>query len=297
MIYRGWHTIGTVRSRESAACLPAGVEARQVEAMGPFTEWKDILAGVHTVVHLASRVHITKDRGENTLPLYREVNVVGTKRLAEMAALSGVHRFIYLSSVKVHGNGTDHPYREDDIANPQDHYAQSKWEAEQILRDGTLKNRIEVVILRSPLVYGPGVRANFLRLMQVVDKGIPLPLKSNDNRRSMLFIGNLTDMIATCGSHPLAAGETFFVADYENVSTAQLIKLLAAALGRDTRLFSCPLSFLRIAGRMTGMRADIERLTSSLVVNCEKAKNILGWAPPISLIEGIAETVKWYKSQ
>ncbi|MBU2521169.1 MAG: GDP-mannose 4,6-dehydratase [Proteobacteria bacterium] len=187
-------------------------------------------------------------------------------------------------------------FSEKDIPEPQDPYAVSKWEAEQVLRDVAADTGMEVVVLRPPIVYGPGVKANFLRLLKLVKLGIPLPLASIKNRRSLIYVGNLIDAIVTCLVHPKAAGETFLVSDGQDVSTPELIRLMAGAMGKEAWLFSCPVSVLEAMGKITGRSAEVERIVGSLCVDSRKIRRVLGWKPLFTAEEGIRDTVCWYKS-
>lgn len=289
----GWHVRGTVRSIEQAASLPAGVEVVQIESIGPDTDWSDALAGVDTVVHLAARVHVMNDRVADPLSAFRQVNVAGTERLARMAADAGVKRLVFLSTVKVNGEKTEkHLFTEEHTPQPQDPYAISKFEAEQALHNISDATGLEIVILRSPLVYGPGVKANFLRLLNMVNKNIPLPLSMVNNKRSMIYIGNLIDAIIKCIENPNAANQTFLVSDGQDVSTPELIRMIAKAMGKKARLFPCPVSFLKMIGKVAGKSDEIERLTGSLQIDSAKIKSTLNWTPPYTIEEGSMETVK-----
>jgi len=223
------------------------------------------------------------------------VNTEGTKKLAKAAATAGVKRFIYLSSTKVNGEHTlEIPFSECDTPAPQGADAQSKWEAEQALHSIATENDMEVVIIRPPLVYGPGVGANFLSLSKVVDYGIPLPLAAVHNRRSLVALDNLVGFITHCVDHPKAANETFFVSDGEDFSTPDLIRQLSHALNKKARLIPCPVWSLIWGGRLLGKQHQIARLTDSLQVSSKKAQQQLGWQPPISAKAGFKKTVCWY---
>jgi nucleoside-diphosphate-sugar epimerase len=198
-----------------------------------------------------------------------------------------------MSSVKVNGNGKSIPYNEEDIPTPQDAYAISKWEAEKVLNKISEETEMEIVVLRSPLVYGPCVKANFLRLLEIVDHGI-LPLASVNNRRSLIYLGNLVDAILTCMKHPKAAGQTYFVSDGEDISTPELIRRISFALRRSTRLFPFPPVLLQLAGIITGKSVEIDRLLGSLTIDCSKIRSKLHWKAPFSMEQGLRETAKWY---
>lgn len=293
----GGHVRGTVRSAKYADSLPAGVNAVQIESIGPDTDWSEALKGVDTVVYLAARVHVMHDTAADPLAAFRQVNVIGMEHLARMAAIAGASRFIYMSSVKVNGEGRALPYREVDKPAPIDPYGISKWEAEQVLDRIANETRMEVVVLRSPLVYGPGVKANFLRLLQMVDLGIPLPLANINNRRSLIYLGNLVGAVIACIEHTRAAGQTFLVSDGEDVSTPDLIRRVAASLGREVRLFAFPASLIRLAGKLSGKSAAGERLLSSLTVDSTKIRRELDWETPYTMEHGLAETAEWYKQK
>jgi nucleoside-diphosphate-sugar epimerase len=207
-----------------------------------------------------------------------------------------VKRIIYVSSVKVNGPVSESPYTELDDPAPQKPYDISKWEAEQILKKISIETGLEVVVIRSPLIFGPGVKANFLRLMKLVDKNIPLPLGSIKNKRSLIYVGNLVDAIIACVSHTEAAGETFLVSDGRDISTPDLINIIAKELGKRPFILCCPSWLIRNLGRLIGRGEDIGRLTDSLMVDSSKIRKMLGWTPPYTLEEGIRETVKWYRS-
>jgi nucleoside-diphosphate-sugar epimerase len=297
MLAGGWRTFGTVRSaKDIAGSLPAGADAVHIETIGPDTDWSKTLWGVDTVVHTAARVHRMQKSDEETLSEYRRVNVAGTERLARMAASAGVRRFIFLSSIKVNGEGTPlgQPFTETDAPSPQDAYALSKWEAEQSLTKVSRETGLEVVVLRSPLVYGPEVKANFLRLMQWVAWGVPLPFGATRNRRSLIYIGNLVSAIDACLTHPSAANQTFLVSDGEDVSTSDLIRGLAGEMGRKACLVSLPPALLSAVAKLIRKGQEAERLLSSLQVDSSRIRQTLNWQPPYTLQAGIRQTVDWY---
>ena len=249
---------GAVWIAEPATNLPAGVQATPIEAIGPDTDWSEALTGIDTVVHLAARVHVMDDTSEDPLEAYRQVNVAGTENLARQAVANGVKRLVFISTVKVHGEETDVSYTEKDTLAPEDPYGISKQEAEDVLRQIASETGLEVVIIRPPLVYGPGVKANFLRLIETVQRGIPLPLACLRNRRSLIGLGNLVDAIFTCATHPQAAGNSYLVSDGEDVSTPELVHIIANAFGRSSRLFPVPLPLMRLTGTLTGKGAAID---------------------------------------
>ncbi|MGB9129548.1 MAG: SDR family oxidoreductase [Thiobacillus sp.] len=259
--------------------------------MNGTNDWMAALDGCEAVVHLAARVHVMNDGAQDQLALYRATNTEATLNLARQAAQAGVRRFVFISTIKVNGEGRDAPYRETDAPAPEDAYAISKWEAEQGLLRIAQDTGLELVILRPPLVYGPGVKANFLRLMQWVQKGWPLPLAAIRNRRSLLYLGNFVDAIRLCVEHPAAAGQTFLLDDGEAVSTPELIRAVAQAMERPARLLGVPVRVLEFMGALLGKRAAVARLTGSLWVDSSFIRSRLNWTPPYSMEAGLAATV------
>ena len=252
------------------------------------------LKGLDCIVHLGARVHIMKERLQDSLQAYREVNVAASVELAKAAAQEGVKRFVFVSSIKVNGERTqDQPFRHDDVAKPEDPYGISKCEAEQALRDVATSTGLEVVIVRPPLVYGPGVKANFESLMRAVQRGVPLPLGAvNDNRRSLVALDNLVDLLITCVHHPAAANQTFLVGDGEDLSTAELIRRMGLAMGRPARLLSVPTSLLKLGAILLGKRDVAQRLLGNLQVDIRHTRETLGWSPPITVEEGLRRAVQ-----
>jgi UDP-glucose 4-epimerase len=255
------------------------------------TDWTAALDGCDAVVHLAARVHVMHDTTQDPLALYRATNTEATLNLARQSAQAGVKRFIFISTIKVNGEGRDAPYRETDTPAPEDAYAISKWEAEQGLVRIAQETGLEVVILRPPLVYGPGVKANFVRLMQGIQKGWPLPLGAIRNKRSLLYLGNFVDAIRVCVEHPAAAGQTFLLDDGQPVSTPELIHAVARAMDRPARLISVPVGMLQLVGALLGKRTAVSRLTGSLWVDSSLIRTRLDWMPPYSMEAGLAATV------
>jgi len=292
-----YHVRGSIRDETQMTLLPLGVEAVQVGSICSETNWSKALDGIDRIVHLSARLHVLRENTVDPVAAFRKINVDGTKCLALQAVKAGVKRFVYLSTVKVNGEGRSTPYNEEDLQKPQDDYSMSKWEAEKILSKIAEETGMEIVILRSPLVYGPRVKANFLRLLKVVERGIPLPLASVDNRRSLIYLGNLVDAIITCIKHPRATGQTYLVSDGEDVSTPELIRLISKAMGRKARLFSFPPSMLKTIGKITGRSAEIYRLIGTLCVECNKIRTMLGWDPPYTPEEGISKTAEWYQKK
>jgi UDP-glucose 4-epimerase len=274
--------------RRDAATLPAAVE-RAIGELGASTSWRAAVEGTQIVIHLAARVHVMRERATDALEQFRRVNVAGTLDLATQAAAAGVRRFLYLSSVKVLGEAGH--FTETDPPAPQDAYAISKHEAEAGLREIGARTGMEVVIIRPPLVYGPGVRANFGALMRAVARGLPLPLGAVENRRSLVALDNLVDFILTCASHPAAANETFLVSDGEDLSTPDLVRRLAAAMGRRARLVPVPPALLLGAAAVAGRRDVAARLLGTLQVDITKARTELGWVPPVRVDEALRRAV------
>ena len=293
----GWHVRGSARYEELKTGFSDGVEFFRIDSVGPDSDWSAALEGTDAVVHLAARVHVMHDTALDPLAAFRLVNVAGTDRLARMAAKAGVKRFVFLSSIKVNGEGADSPYTEQDNARPLDPYGISKWEAETALWQVAAETGLEVVIIRPPLVYGPGVKANFLRMLQIVQQGIPLPFASINNRRSLIYLGNLVDAIVTCVNHPQAAGHTYLVSDGDDVSTPELLRRTGEAMGRPARLFPLPPVLMRFAGWIFGKAAAVERLLGSLAVDSSKIHSELGWTPPFAMEEGLKRTAEWFNHE
>jgi len=284
----------TAAVRRPAAQPVRGLAYCQVRDLGPDTDWHEALTGVHVIVHCAARVHVMQETDADPLPAFRTANVCGTVALARQAAELGVERLIYVSSVKVNGEGGQDAYRETDVPAPQDAYGVSKYEAEVGLREIAAHTALKVVVVRPPLVYGPGVRANFQLLMQALARGIPLPLGAIRNRRSLVGLGNLVDFIVTCIEHPRAANEIFFVSDGEDLSTTELIDRLALAMNRPARLIPVPMPALRSGLTLLGQREMAARLCGNLRVNITKARTLLGWCPPIRVDEELRRAAEYY---
>ena len=277
LLEHGWQVRAAMRSM-------GRIERVEAFATGdlPQASWDAALNGVEVVFHLAAAVH---SRG--TEALYHAVNVAGTERLALAAVRAGVRRLVFVSTIKVNGESPlpGKPFRAADAPQPRDGYARSKWKAEQVLAEIAASSQIEVVIVRPPLVYGPGVRANFLRLMQLADSGLPLPLASIRNRRSLVFSRNLASLLRACGNHSAAAAGVFLAADGEDLSTPELVRRIAGALGHIARLVPFPPSLLPA------------KLSGSLAVDATGTHERLNWRPQFGVDEGIARTVAWYRSR
>ena len=276
---------------------PGRPDEMAVGDIGADTDWRSALEGVSSVVHLAARTHVLRETAADSLAEYRRVNLDGTRRLAQQAGRAGVRRLVFVSSIKVNGEVTERPFTEDDAPRPEDAYGVSKWEAEQALARVAGETGLQVAVLRPPLVYGPEVKGNFLRLMGLVARGTPLPLASITNRRSLIYVGNLADAVIKAIDVPAAAGRAYLVSDGDDVSTPDLVRAIARALGVAPRLLPCPPAMLRLGAALTGKRAELARLTGSLQADGSRARRELGWQPRLSLAQGLAATARWYYSQ
>ncbi len=290
---------GAVRAQAQCSVIDhsqlSGVEWMVLHDQSSADETRRRLQGVETIIHLAGRVHVMDDPAVNPLHEFRSLNVAWTERLARSAAEEGVRRFIYLSSIKVNGEQSMTPYTEEDSPNPQDPYGISKWEAEQALATVSSQTGLETVVIRSPLVYGPGVRGNFLQLLTLLRKGIPLPLARVENRRSMIYRANLVDILARCIDAKVVAGQTYLVSDGEDLATPELIRRLGKTLESTPRLWPLPLSILRGFGQLVGKQQVVDRLLGSLQVNSLKIMRELNWSPPFSVDQGLDETASWFR--
>ena len=272
----------------------AGDQQVLVKDLSTTTDWGAAIRGVEVVVHCAARVHVMQDDATDPLQAYRDVNVNGTLNLARQAAQAGVRRFVFVSSIKVNGEATQpgQYFSADDVPSPSDPYGISKLEAEQGLREIEAQTGIEVVIVRPPLVYGPGVKANFAAMMRWVGRELPLPLGAIHNARSMVALDNLVDLLVTCLNHPAAAGQTFLVSDGEDVSTTELLRRTAEAMGKKPFLLPVHTCVLEWGAVMLGKRALVQRLCGSLQVDITKTRRLLGWNPPLTLDQGLKKAVE-----
>lgn len=276
--------------------LPAdATEAAIVGDIGTHTDWTRALAGVDCVVHCAARAHRLGDREEAP---YLEVNAFGTERLVRASVRAAVRRFVLLSSIKVNGEGErgSAPLRGDDAPAPEGAYARSKWLAEQAMLEAGAQSTLETVIVRAPLIYGPQVRGNFLRLLHLVDRELPLPFGCIRNRRSLVSVWNLCDLIVRSLGDGVPRNRTYLVCDGEDLSTPELVRRLGALLERRVRLLSVPVGLLRAGGALAGRRAEVERLCDSLRVDAKPARRELAWQPPVSVDEGLRRTAFWYRA-
>ena len=276
----------------ATARVPSRVEyasAVEIAEINGQTDWSNAIQNQGVVIHAAARAHIMKDSVADPLTEYRKVNVHGTLNLARQSATAGVKRFIFISSIKVNGEQTapGQPFQPNDEAKPIDSYGLSKWEAEQGLQQIAKETGMEVVIIRPPLVYGPGVKGNFANLIKLVRKGLPLPLGAIHNRRSMIALDNLVDLIITCIEHPSAANQVFLASDGQDLSTTELLQGLAQAMGRSPRLLPIPGALLSLAASTLGKKPVADRLLGSLQVDISKTRDLLNWTPSISVGEGL----------
>ncbi len=293
LLARGHYVVSAVRPGHEIT--RAGTDARLIGDIGPDTDWRGALEGIEAVVHLAARVHVMREGGNDPEALYRQTNAEGTRRLAVEAAGAGVARLVFLSTVKVNGEETPAaPFTETDRPHPTGPYALSKRAAEEALAKVAAATGIEVVVLRPPLVYGEGVGGNFLSLLKLCRSSPPLPFRAVENARSLIYLGNLVDAIACALEHPAAAGKTFLVRDGEDLSTPALIRETAACLDRPVRLFPMPLCFVRFLAAIAGKSAATERLLGSLRVDDTKIRRELGWTPPFTVLQGLGRTAAWF---
>ncbi len=297
LIIAGYQVVGGVRSPDSLGTVNPHIQLKAIGDIDEITNWQDCLSGVECVVHLANRAHVMNEQSSNPLALYRKVNTEGTLNLARQAAAAGVKRFIFISSVKVNGESTlpGNPFRADDVSIPLDPYGLSKYEAELGLKKISQETGLEVVIIRPPLIYGPGVKANFLKMMRWVERGIPLPLGSIQNQRSLLGIDNLIDFIHVCLTHPKAAGQTFLVSDDHDLSTTELLKGIACSMGQSSKLVAIPQRALKWILGVLGQRRIAERLCGSLQLDIQPTKDQLGWQPPYSVEDQLIKTSQAYQ--
>lgn len=266
-----------------------------VEDMGPRTSWRDALQGVDSVVHLAARVHVTRETAADPLAEFRRVNVHGTEKLAADAAGCGVRRLVLMSSIGVNGNKTPGSFfSESDAPHPHDHYSWSKYEAEQALGRIAEESGMEIVVLRAPLVYGPGVGAKFLSLLRWVDRGWPLPLGAIRNPRSLIYVGNLVEAVIAALEKSQAAGKTYVVSDDDGLSIRDLVVRLAGMMGKRARLLNVPLPLLKLAARPVGKAEIIEQLDNPLVADASLIRRELGWQSSFTVEQGLRATVDWY---
>jgi nucleoside-diphosphate-sugar epimerase len=293
--FLGSHLVKNTRNRQGICVTAAvrrifGINSCSMVSVGDIdqhTDWSDALSKQHVVIHVAGLAHVTDDQMEDPLTAFRRVNVDGTLNFARQAAETGVKRFIFVSSIGVNGNHNRFPFTEDDRSNPLGAYAQSKWEAELGLWAIGREMGMEIVIVRPPLIYGPNAPGNFGILVRMVERGVPLPLGAVRNKRSLVAMDNLVDMIITCIDHPGAANETFLVSDGEDLSTTQLLQGVAEAMGKPSRLITVPVSLLQFGATLLGKKAVAQRLLGSLQVDISHTQKCLNWTPPLTVKQGL----------
>ncbi|OED69673.1 NAD-dependent dehydratase, partial [Vibrio tasmaniensis ZS-17] len=280
---RNWEVISVVRKQ-----IKPLTNRFVVSSIDSSTDWSRAFDGVDCIVHCAARVHQMNESEQDALAAYRETNMFGTLNLAKQAADAGVKRFVFVSSIKVNGefNDPNLPFEPNLNNTPQDPYGLSKYEAEVELAKLSKETGLEVVIIRPPLVYGPGVKANFLSMMRLIDKGIPLPFGAIKNQRSFVYLDNLSDLILVCCEHPSAPGHTFLVSDDHDVSTTQLMQTIAQAMGKSPLLIPIPMSWIQLGASVLKKQQIAQRVCGSLKVEIGSTKDILGWEPPVSFEQG-----------
>lgn len=279
--------------------LPVSVIQYKIADINGVTEWQSALETVDVVIHCAALAHVMNEEANDSLAEFHKVNVSGTLNLARQAAMAGVKRFISISSVKVNGEKTlpGRRFTSEDVPAPIGPYAISKLEAEQGLRALADETNMEVVIIRPVLVYGPGVKANFRSMMSWLSNSVPLPLGAIGNKRSLVALDNLVDLISTCIEHPAAANQIFLVSDGEDLSTSELLRKMATALGKPTRLLPLPSWILEIGLALLGKQEVAQRLCGSLQVDITKTRELLGWSPPVSVDDGLRRTAVHFLAQ
>lgn len=295
LLAKGYKVRAICRTVDSIL-LTENLEVVSVGEFGPQTDWSKALAGVDRIIHCAGRVHVMREPASDALAAYRAVNVLGTLNMAEYAAALGVDRLVFLSSIKVNAEQTplDVPLLFSDVPAPKDYYGVSKWEAEQALWEVSERTGLATVVVRPPLVYGPGVKGNLLHLLSWVARGFCLPLGSVRNKRSLMGLANLVDLLLRCLEHPAAAGQTFLASDDHDISTSQLIRLMGEGMSLPVRLLPVPVALLQAGGSLVGRRSRIDRLISSLQVDSRHTQNQLAWRPPVSVEDGVMEMARWY---
>ena len=282
--------------RHQPQSLPAGVSVHLFDDLGSEVAWPKQSGPFDVVIHCASRVHVMNEVAADPLAEFRKVNVQATLAFARRAAAAGVRRFVFISSIKVNGEATEpgRPYHAQDVPGPQDPYGVSKREAEEQLRQLAAETGMELTIIRPVLVYGPGVKANFHNMMRWLDKQVPLPFGAIDNRRSLVALDNLVDLIVICCTHPGAANQTFLVSDGHDVSTTELLRQMARALGKPARLLPIPASMLVLGANLLGRRALSQRLCGSLQVDITQTCSLLSWTPPVTFEQALRKTAEHY---
>ncbi|KTB92161.1 MULTISPECIES: UDP-glucose 4-epimerase family protein [Pseudomonas] len=285
-----------VAVRGAYAASDSRIDVVSAQSLAPDNQWASFVTGADVVIHCAARVHVLNETADAPDQEYFRANVTATLNLAEQAAAAGVRRFIFISSIKANGESTlpGAPFNASDPCNPLDAYGVSKHRAEEGLRELSARTGMQVVIIRPVLVYGPGVKANFRSMMRWLDKGLPLPLGAIDNRRSLVAVDNLADLVTVCVDHPAAADQTFLVSDGDDLSTARLLREMGKALGKPARLLPVPTVLLKVAAALLGKKAFSQRLCNSLQVDISKTCTMLDWLPPVSIEHAMQDTARYY---
>ena len=297
LLSEGHEVLGTTR-KDTGATSETDLRLTTIPDIGDYVDWAPALQDVDSVVHLAARVHVMKESAEDPLATYRRTNVAGTENLLRRAGKHGIKRFVFISTVKVHGDATyGTPYSTADTLAPTDPYGCSKLEAEELVKRIGAEDGIETVIIRPPLVYGPGVAGNFLRLLRLVDKGIPLPFGLVENVRSLVGVDNLCDLIRECLTNHSAVGKRFLVSDNSDVSTRELVGHIATAMSKRARILPVPPRMISLAAKLVGKSAEASRLLDSLQVDISDTMQTLNWKPPVSLEDGVRSTVRWHREK
>jgi nucleoside-diphosphate-sugar epimerase len=289
-VYKAGHSVTQSIHSQSSKCLDLG-KVISVDFSGKF-DLDEVLSDIDVVVHTAARVHIMHDMEKDPLSAFLKVNTLGTLQIAKQASEANVKRFIFLSSIGVNGGSNSRPFLEANIANPRDDYSLSKYEAEKGLLEICKKSKMELVIVRPPLVYGPGVKANFSSLINYATRGFPLPFGAVNNKRSLIALENLVSFISCCLAHPKAANETFLISDGEDVSTTELLRKVAAAYGKKLRLFPISTGFMASVAKLVGKKTVSDRVFGTLLIDNSKARGLLGWEPVITMDEQLKRIAK-----
>lgn len=288
--------VAAIRSKNNN--ISNKIKTVAIDDLGPNNSWAEALNNVDVVIHTAARVHVMSENAKDPLLEFRRINVDGTLNLARQAATAGIKRFIFVSSIKVNGESTllNKPFTEIDTPAPVDPYGISKWETEEGLYEISKETGMEVVCIRPTLVYGPGVKANFFSMMNWLYRGVPLPFGSIHNKRSLVALDNLVDLIITCIEHPAAANQTFLVSDDDDLTTTELLNRVAYIMGKKSRLMPVNQKIIEFGLRLIGKKDLSQRLCGSLQVDISKAKKLLNWTPPVSVEEGLRKTVEHFLS-
>jgi len=293
------HAVTAAARRDVADEVSAAARWVNVGDLGPETDWRPALVGVDAVMHIAARTHVLKETATDADAAYRRVNVDATERLVAQAATAGVKRFVYLSSVKASGENSvpGTPLTDSDPPRPEDAYGRTKLAAEQLILRAAEAAGMNAAVLRPPLIYGPGIKGNLLTLFNAIDKGVPLPLGSVANKRSLVYVGNLVDVMIKMLATDAVAGRTYFITDGEDVSTPELVRRIAEALGRPARLLPMPTALLFLAGRLCGRTPTMQRIAGSLQIDDSPLRQTMDWSPPVTMKEGLEQTAAWFKSR